>query len=157
MSIVAYSDADWAGDKEDRRSTTGYCVYVNGNLISWNTKKQKTVALSTSEAELMAITEATKEIEWTQQILEEMGYGVRQAAVLFTDNQGTEKMTKNDVCHEKSKHIAIKHYRVRDLQKEGKISVKWIRTEGQTADIFTKPLPYASFSRHRGQMMVSRL
>ena len=87
VSASGYCDADWGGDKNDRKSTTGYCVFINNNLISWNTKKQQTVALSTAEAELMAIVEVTKELKWMQALLTEMKMKVKTPITIYTDNQ----------------------------------------------------------------------
>ena len=149
VNITAYCDADWGGDKSDRKSTTGYCVFVNDNLISWCTKKQQTVALSTAEAELMAMVEVAKEVEWLIQMLKEMKYNVNTPATIYSDNQSAVKIAHNDIDHDRTKHIDIKYYYIRELITNGSVAVTWVSTDRQTADIFTKPLAFPSFNRHR--------
>ena len=153
MNIVCYCDADWAGDKTDRKSTSGYCVYVNDNLISWNTKKQQSVALSTAEAELMGIVEVVKEAKWMSMLLTEMGYKVRRPVTVWCDNQAAISLTKHDSDHNRTKHIDIRNYFVRDEVKKGEVIVKWIRTEQQVADIFTKSLTTQPFLTHRSKLV----
>lgn len=142
--ITAYCDADWGGDKADRKSTTGYCVYVNNNLISWNTKKQPTVALSSAEAELMAIVEVVKEVKWMSAVLTEMNYNVHTPITIMS----AIKIAQHDVEHDRTKHIDIKHHFVRDEINNKHIEVKWVRSEQQVADIFTKTLSPTLFERH---------
>jgi hypothetical protein len=107
--VTAYSDADWGGDKYDMKSTSGYCCYVNNNLISWNTRKQTTVALSSAEAELIALNEAAKEVVWVSSILEEMHYIVKKPMQIMVDNQSAIKIAHNDIEHDRTKHINIKY------------------------------------------------
>lgn len=153
VTITGYCDADWGGDRADRKSTTGYCVFVNNNLISWNTKKQQTVALSSAEAELMAIVEVTKEVKWMQALLTEMKVRVKKPIIINTDNQSAMKIAQHDIEHDRTKHIDIKHYFIRDEIDKREVSVQWVRTEQQVADIFTKPLPLSSFQRHRDTLV----
>jgi hypothetical protein len=153
LIITAYCDADWAGSVDDRKSTTGYCVYLNGNIVSWNTKKQHTVALSTAEAELMAITEVLKEVRWLTLILEEMKYEVKKPVKIFTDNQAAMKMSQNDIEHDRSKHIDIRHYAIRDYIKKNEIIVQYINTAEQVADMLTKSLQKNIFTHLRSKIM----
>src|SRR6185437_1047209 len=110
ITISAYSDSEWGGDLEDRKSTTGYVVFINDNLVSWNTKKQATVALSTAEAELMAAAEVIKEVLWMKYILNELMYEVSLPIKIFIDNQSTIRIIQNDIEHDRTKHIDIKYY-----------------------------------------------
>ena len=96
--VSAYCDSDHAGDKTDRKSTTGYCVFVNGNLISWATKKQTTVAQSSTEAEFMALSDTVKEVKWIIMLLTELKYNVIAPAIIHVDNQSTIKISENDAC-----------------------------------------------------------
>jgi len=153
VTVSAYCDSDWAGDKDDRRSTTGYCTFVNGNLINWNTKKQQTVALSSAEAELMAITEAVKEVMWVKEMLKEMKYGVDVPSIIYTDNQSAMHMTHNDVSQDRTKHIATRHFFVREGIVSGDHDVQWVSTDRQIADIFTKALSVVPFERQRKQLV----
>lgn len=153
VTVSAYCDSDWAGDKSDRRSTTGYCVYVNDNLISWNTKKQQTVALSSAEAELMAITEAVKEVIWIREMMTEMKYEIHTPMKIYSDNQSAIHMTHNDVDQERTKHIATRHFFVREKIVSGEMDVEWVQSAKQTADIFTKALSVVPFMAHRVRLV----
>jgi hypothetical protein len=151
---IGYSDADWGGDRSDRKSTTGFCVLLNNNLISWNTKKQPTVALSSSESELMAMVEVMKEVLWVKQLLGELDIP-NDTPTVRVDNQSTIKMTNNDTEHDRSKHIDIKHYFVRELVKGKTMKLEWVSTVDQLADIFTKCLGKDIFVRLRDRLMCS--
>jgi hypothetical protein len=151
--ITAYCDADWGGDLIDRRSTTGYCIFINGNLISWNTKKQTTVALSSCEAEYMAINEVAKEVCWLRMLLTEMNVTVSTPTTIYVDNQSAIKISNNDADHDRTKHIDIRHYYIRDLIHNNIVKLQWLPTEDQLADIFTKPLGPLIFNRLRNILM----
>jgi hypothetical protein len=155
VNVTAYCDSDWAGDKEDRRSTTGYCTFMNGNLINWNTKKQQTVALSSAEAELMAVTEAVKEMMWLKEMLKEMKWSVTLPSIIYSDNQSAVHMTHNDVSQDRSKHIATRHFFVREGIDGGEHDVKWVSTDRQIADIFTKCLSVVPFNRQRDRLVTA--
>lgn len=151
-TIIGYSDADWGGDKNGRRSTTGYCVLINNNLISWNTKKQPTVALSTAEAELMAMVEVVKEVMWVQQLMDELNITIATPTIRV-DNQSAIKMSENDTHHDRSKHIDIRYYFVREAVKTKAVSIEWVPSEEQLADIFTKCLGRQVFERLRDRLV----
>ena len=151
--LTGYCDADWAGDKEERKSTTGYCVFLNGNLISWNCRKQPTVALSSAEAELMGVTELVKELKWTKMLLSDMGYTVHSAMTILSDSQPAIQMSENDTHHDRTKHIDTKHFFVRDEIRLGQIRMKWVSSNSQLADIFTKALGKQAFTRLRGSLV----
>ncbi|PNX72504.1 putative copia-type protein [Trifolium pratense] len=109
--ITCYSDADWAGSPSDRRSTSGYCVLIGGNMISWRNKKQNTVPLSSVEAGYRAMGAASKEIAWLRKLLLELKLGDLQATKLICDNQAALHIASNPVFHERTKHIEIDcHY-----------------------------------------------
>jgi hypothetical protein len=153
VELVGYCDADWGGDTSDRKSTTGYCTMINGNLISWSSKKQTTVALSSTEAEYMAITEVAKEIMWLRMILEELHVKIVTPTIIYVDNQSAIKISENDTEHDRTKHIDIRHYFVRDLINSGHIKLQWLPTAEQLADIFTKPLGSATYTSLRDRLM----
>ena len=153
VSVTAYCDADWGGDKSDRKSTTGFCVFVNDNLISWGTKKQPTVALSTAEAELMAIVEVVKEVKWMSMVLHELNLPVKKPMMIYSDNQAAGKMSQHDVDHERTKHIDIRYHFIRDEITNNEVAVKWVRTEQQVADIFTKMLHAPRFISLRDRLV----
>jgi hypothetical protein len=153
VTVSAYCDADWGGDLDDRKSTTGFCVFINGNIVSWATKKQPTVALSSAEAELMAIVEVVKEVMWYLHVLTEMKRKVRKPIIINVDNQSSMKISENDTEHDRSKHIDIKHHFVREQIKSGIIKLQWVSTTEQLADIFTKPLGTLPFTTLRDRLM----
>jgi hypothetical protein len=138
--ISGYSDSNWAGDLDDRRSTTGMIIKIGESVIAWKSKKQPTVALSSTEAEYMAATEAVKEIKWMQSILSELTFTAADTtpATLYCDNKSTIAMAKNDTDSERSKHIAIRFHFIRDELNEKRLKMEWVDTYHQCADILTK-------------------
>jgi hypothetical protein len=153
LEVLAYCDADWGGDLLDRKSTTGYCIFINNNLVSWNVKKQPTVALSTAEAELMSIVEVIKEVIWVRKLLVELSYPLQEPIVTYSDNQSALDVVENDCLHDRSKHIEIKYHFVRDETRKGRVLLEWISTQDQIADIFTKGLGPTLFSKFRSKLI----
>ncbi|KAG2782680.1 hypothetical protein PC111_g24477 [Phytophthora cactorum] len=120
--LQGYSDADWAGDIESRRSTSGYAFMMNGGCISWRSKKQRTVALSSTEAEYMALSEATQEAVWLKVFLCELGEMANDEAVkIYEDNQGSIALAKNPEFHKRTKHIDIRYHFVREKVEDGQV------------------------------------
>jgi histone deacetylase 1/2 len=112
--VSAFSDADWAGCPDDRRSTGGFAVYVGSNLVSWNAKKQATVSRSSTEAEYKSLANATAEVMWVQTLLDELGVSQSKAAVLWCDNIGATYLSANPVFHARTKHIEVDYHFVRE-------------------------------------------
>ena len=145
--LIGYSDADWAGSLDDRRSTTGYVFLLAGGSVSWSSKKQPTVALSTVEAEYMALSQATKEGIWIRRFLSEVGIGIGIGAtltdptVICSDNQGSIALAKNSVYHARTKHIDIRHHFIREKVQDGDVKVVYCETGKMIADALTKGLP----------------
>lgn len=139
-SLVGYSDADWAGDREDRKSTSGYTYMLSGAAISWRSKKQQTVALSTAEAEYTALSAASQEALWLRQLMVDLGDGSTDPTLIYEDNQAAIAISKNPQYHARCKHIDIKYHFVRDQIFKGSIAVKYCPTENMIADMFTKAL-----------------
>ena len=140
-AFTGYSDADWAGDREDRKSTSGYVFLQSGAAISWASRKQTSVPLSTVEAEYVALSLATQEIVWLRQLLSELGEDVSGPSLLMEDNQGAIATANNPVNHAKTKHIQIKYHHVRDAVEQQTIELCYCRSKEMLADIFTKPSP----------------
>ena len=150
LRLVGYSDADWASSVEDRRSTTGYYFQLNveGPAISWKSRKQQTVALSTCEAEYMALCETSQEALYLQRELSDLcGYVDDSPTPIYGDNQGSLDLVRNPVKHNKSKHIDIKYHFIRDLYTTNKIDLSHVRSDDNIADIMTKPLPKCKYDK----------
>ena len=141
LELRAYSDADWAGDPTDRRSTTGYCFFLGDSLISWRSKKQTVVARSSTEAEYRALADATQELLWLRWLLEDMGVFHSTATTINCDNQSAIQIAHNDVFHERTKHIEIDCHFVRHHLSCGTIGLTAVTSTDQTADVFTKAHP----------------
>ena len=141
LGIQAYSDADWAAS-DDRRSTTGYCVSLSkdGTLVSWKTKKQPTVALSTCEAEYMALAATIQECIHLKQLLDGIDKHQYETPKVYEDNQGTIALAKNPVSRQRCKHIDIKYHFIRSTVNEGYIVLVYCPTEEMVADVMTKPV-----------------
>ena len=140
-SIVGFSDADWGGDHDTRRSTTGYLFKLGGGAVSWASKLQPTVALSSAEAEYMAVCAAVQEAIHLRQLMKDIGYTQGQPTIIFEDNQGCIALSANPVFHRRTKHIDIRYHFIRERIASGEIELRYISTEHQLADILTKALP----------------
>lgn len=150
--LVGYADADWAGDKNDRKSTSGYVFKVFGNTVSWCSRKQPTVSLSSTEAEYIALAGGICEATWLQSLLTEMGIDCGGATVIYEDNQSCIKVAEEPKEHKRMKHIDVKYNFIRDSISCGKIKLKYIPTGDQIADIMTKGLNRAGFEKHRANL-----
>jgi uncharacterized OB-fold protein len=149
--IQAYCDADHAADS-DRKSISGYVFTLAGSAISWQAKKQTTVAQSTVEAEYAAMAHAAKEMIWLQYLLKDLGMSKYSPTILFCDNQGAISLAKNPTHHAKTKHVDVQLHFIRDHIDKGTIDVKYCPTDDMLADIMTKGL-----ARERHEMLVKRM
>jgi len=152
--LVGYVDADFAGDLDGRKSTTGFIFLLNGSAVSWCSKKQSSVATSTVEAEFVAASAAVKEVMWMGGMLEELGVTVKTVK-LFCDNQGAIQHLKNHIVSKFTKHISISYHYAREKVAWGQIEPVYIATSENVADMFTKPLASALFEKHRAKLGVS--
>ncbi|KAL0641316.1 hypothetical protein Bca4012_103701 [Brassica carinata] len=136
--VVGYCDADWAGDRTDRRSTTGYCTFIGGNLVTWKSKKQKVVSCSSAEAEYRAMLKLTNELVWIKGILKHLEIDQATPMTMHCDNQAAIHIASNSVFHERTKHIEVDCHKVRQMIILGVILPCYTRSEDQLADVFTK-------------------
>ena len=151
--VCGYSDADWAGDIESRRSTSGYAFMMSGGCISWRSKKQRTVALSSTEAEYMALSEATQEAVWLKVFLCELGEMASDDAIkIYEDNQGSIALAKNPEFHKRTKHIDIRYHFVREKVEEGEVVLQYVSTTDMLADIMTKAITAVQFENLRNRL-----
>lgn len=155
LHLSAFSDADWAGNKDDRTSTTAYIIYLGGNAISWCSRKQKSVARSSTEAEYRALASTAAEVLWLKNLLGELGVSLPRCPTIYCDNIGATYLSVNPVFHSKMKHIAIDNHFVRDHVTTGNFGVSYISTKDQLADILTKPLSRQLFTTLRNKIGIS--
>ncbi|XP_019186568.1 PREDICTED: uncharacterized protein LOC109181272 [Ipomoea nil] len=153
-AIHAFSDSDWAGCPVDRKSTSGYAVFLGANLISWLSRKQRTVDRSSTEAEYKALADVSAEVTWVVSLLRELGLHNGGPSTLWCDNLGTTYLCANPVFHARTKHVEIDYHFVRDKVASGEMTVNFVSTKDQLADIFTKPLPGPRFTTLRDKLNV---
>ncbi|KAJ0949393.1 putative RNA-directed DNA polymerase [Helianthus annuus] len=150
--LTAYSDADWGGCPDSRRSTSGYCVYLGDNLISWSAKRQATISRSSTEAEYRGVANTVAETCWIRNLLLELHVPIRQATIIYCDNISAVYLAENPVHHQRTKHVELDIHFVREKVRLGDIKVLHIPADYQYADIFTKGLPKHLFQRFRSSL-----
>jgi hypothetical protein len=153
FDLIGYSDADWAGCKIDRKSTSGTCQFLGRSLVYLASKKQYSVALSTAEAEYIAAGHCCVRLLWMRQTLRDYDYKLRKVPLLCA-NESAFRMANNPVEHSRTKHIDIRYHFLRDHQQRGDIKISYVSTKEQLADIFTKPLDEKTFSKLRNELNI---
>ena len=139
-------DADWANCVDDRRSYTVYVFILGGCPISWESRKQRTVALSSTEAEYMALTEAAEEAVYIQRLFKELGFNQLTDTTVLSDNCDAQKFAKNPVFHKRTKHIDVRHHFAQEIIENNRLEIEYIATDQMAADVLTKGL---SGPKHR--------
>ena len=150
-TLIGYADADYAGDIDTRRSTTGYVFTLNGGVVSWSSRLQPTVAVSTTEAEYMAAAFAVKEALWLRKLINDFNYPV-DTITIFADNQSALKILKHPIASLRSKHIDVIYHFARERVNLGDVKFEYVPSEGNISDIMTKPLSENKFSSFKIDM-----
>ncbi|RVW21062.1 Retrovirus-related Pol polyprotein from transposon RE1 [Vitis vinifera] len=150
--VEVFTDADWAGSLIDRRSTTGYCSYVWGKLVTWRSKKKSVVARSSAEAEFKAMAHGICEGMWLQRILKELGIISNSTMTVLCDNKATISIAKNPVQHDRTKHVEIDRHFIKEKLEGGTIRLMYIPSSRQTTDILTKALPKATYENMKSKL-----
>uniref|UniRef100_A0A2N9F5L7 Reverse transcriptase Ty1/copia-type domain-containing protein n=1 Tax=Fagus sylvatica TaxID=28930 RepID=A0A2N9F5L7_FAGSY len=154
LTLTAFTDADWAGDPVDRRSTSGITVFLGNNPITWLSKKQHTVSRSSTEAEYRSLATGAAELAWLRQVICDLGLYLASAPIMWCDNTSALALASNPVFHGRTKHIEVDYHFVRECVVRGDICLQFISTDDQVADIFTKALPTPRFHRLCSKLLV---
>jgi len=155
VTLSAYSDADWGGDIDDRRSRTGYVILLNNSPIIWSSKLQTSTSLSSTEAEYVALSLTSRDVLWCRKLLKELGHAQQEATSIFEDNDSCIKIAQSKKQLPGIKHIDVAHHFIRDQVHNSEVTLKRKRTAEMTADILTKNLPAPTFLRHRKQLKLN--
>ncbi|KAG6401917.1 hypothetical protein SASPL_138785 [Salvia splendens] len=147
--LVGYSNSDWAGDNDDRKSTSGYVFYMGDTAFTWMSKKQPIVTLSTCEAEYVAATFSVCHAVWLRSLLAKLGWSQNEPTTICVDNKSAIALSKNVVFHNRSKHIDTRFHYIRECVANQEIQVEYVKSQDQIADIFTKPLKFEDFIKIR--------
>jgi hypothetical protein len=152
MNLQGYVDADWAGSEVDRKSTSGCCFTLGSAMVSWSSKKQSSVALSTTEAEYIALSVAVCEAVWLHKLLADLFDHEMDPTIIHYDNQSCVKLSENLVFHDKSKHIEIKYHYIRNMVHRKAVHVQYLPTHEKILDIFTKSLAKTKYKYFRERL-----
>jgi hypothetical protein len=152
--LVAYTDADWAGCPDTRRSTSGFCVFIGDSLVSWSSKRQAIVSRSSVEAEYRGVANVATECCWLRNLLRELHVPMHKASIIFCDNVSAVYLAQNPVHHRRTKHVELDIHFVREKTALGQLRVLHVPTKHQFADIMTKGLPTALFKDFRDSLCI---
>ena len=152
-SLEGYCDSDFAGDKDKRISVTGFCVYVCGCLVSWKSRGQKHVTLSSTEAEYVAVSELCQEIMFVRNILEFVGVKVKLPITVFCDNVGAIFLAYNAKTGGRTKHIDVKYHYVREFVYKDEVQIVFVHSENNHSNVFTKNTSQKVYGQQTGEFM----
>ncbi|PNX83963.1 putative copia-type protein [Trifolium pratense] len=154
-SLIAFSDSDWAGCPDTRRSTTGFVIFYAGIPVSWVSRKQHTISRSSCEAEYRAVSSTVTELLWLQQLLDELGVILPHPPKLMCDNVSTTYLATNPIFHSRTKHLAIDFHFVREKIASGLLDLRYVPTNLQVADVLTKSLSSSQYASLRDKLLVA--
>ncbi|KAL9405105.1 hypothetical protein Peur_002077 [Populus x canadensis] len=152
--LIAYTDSDYAGDIADGKSTSGYVFILSGGVVSWSSKKQPIVTLSTTEAEFVATTACACQAVWMRRILEKLNHEQEGCTILMCDNSSTIKLSRNPIMHGRSKHIDVRFHFSRDLTQDKVLELMHYGSQDQVANLLTKPIKLQTFKNLQEQLGV---
>ena len=155
--LVGFCDSDYAGDQDDRKSTSGYIFFLGSKPIAWNCSKQKVVALSSCEAEYISSTSAVCQGIWISKFIHELIGEFIEKFDLCIDNKSAIEISRNLVYHGQTKHIEVRYHFIRNCIEENKVMLKYVRTDDQLADLFTKPLGITKFLEFRKKIGIVKV
>lgn len=150
--LIAYTDNDYAGDLEDRKNTSGYVFLLSSGAVSWSSKKQPVVSLSTTEAEFIAAASCACQAVWLKRVLQMLGSNQGKTTIIHCDSSSAIKLSKNPVMHGRSKHNDVRFHFLRELTRDGIVELEHCATHEQLADIMTKPLKLDAFQKLRNML-----
>jgi hypothetical protein len=156
FTLSGYTDSDWAGSVADRKNTSGCCFSLGLAMVSWQSRKQSSISLSTVEAEYIVACSASCEAIWLRKLLIDLFDLEMEATTILCDNQCCIKMTKNHVFHDKSKHIEIHYHYIRDMVQRGALKLLYVSIDEQVVDVLTKPLSRVKFEHFRDKLGIVR-
>jgi hypothetical protein len=152
LKVDGYTDADWAGNITDRKSTSGYFTFVGGNLVTWRSKKQKVVALSSAEAEFRGMSKGLCELLWLRKLLAEIGFAPTSEMDLFCDNKAAISISHNPVQHDRTKHVEVDRHFIKENLEAKIIRFPFVKSKDQLADILTKAVSSKDFYNSLGKL-----
>ncbi|KAL5823894.1 hypothetical protein ACOSQ4_021794 [Xanthoceras sorbifolium] len=156
ISLTVFTDADWGSCLDDRKSTSGLCVFLGQNLVTWGARKQKVVARSSTEAEYRALAQAATEVIWFQSLFSELKLSLHGVPIIWCDNTSATSLAHNPVYHARTKHIELDLHFLRDKIAAHVFEVRFVPSKEQLADIFTKPLPTARFDKLKSKLILDK-
>ena len=152
FTLIGFTDSDWVGSTDNRKSTSAYIFSLVKSTVSWCSRKQNTVALSSTEDEYTSATEAACEGVWLRKLLNDLGRKQKGPTTIYCDNMFAIALTKNLVFHARSKHIELRHHFIRDFVQKEEIQLEFISTNEQPADMLTNPITIDKFLKFRNML-----